>query len=193
MLNNENDKIVTAEANRRFFNGLRTAKKYVSLNQDGKMPHGSVTFREPERIADLITKFSFENLPESTIGKIYAYRAYEQVNRLSSGPCYDSDSFDECLKKAKERVDQAHAALENLRPAFLRFIKDEAEFAKFNEVLAANHQAWIRITERASSLGLKSGSEFYQWVKANPDEETPRAIEGEKYIYSVLKRIEEAI
>jgi len=65
LVNNEHDKVVSAEMNRIYYAALPGKKFYQSINLDGKSPHGAVTQTNPEALALAVDEIDFATHPQN--------------------------------------------------------------------------------------------------------------------------------
>ncbi|OQW54429.1 MAG: hypothetical protein A4S09_06000 [Proteobacteria bacterium SG_bin7] len=84
LFNNEQDKIVSPEANRKFYSGLKNAKEYISINKEGSLGHGTVTFSHAAFLVEAISKFVLIHKLESELAKIHGKKIYERIEEIIS-------------------------------------------------------------------------------------------------------------
>jgi alpha-beta hydrolase superfamily lysophospholipase len=100
MINNENDKIVSSEANRWFFKGLSGVKEYTSINTDGQIPHGVITgFPFPGFVAQRLFEFYYFNYPSTLMAKEFLKTVESDIESIDGN--YYSIIGPRCLQYAK--------------------------------------------------------------------------------------------
>jgi pimeloyl-ACP methyl ester carboxylesterase len=111
LVNNEKDRVVNAAANRAFFEGLADKKEYISINLDGKSPHGAVTIENAGMLALSIGKFLYQNQINSDTGfeEAFMHKLAENIRRHSESPCSLYDTLEDCGNdNAKRAISSAN-------------------------------------------------------------------------------------
>lgn len=104
MINNERDQVVSSKANHYFYEGLSSGKKYISINEDGKMPHGWITSVDPYLITDNLLEFTTKFLPENNLKFIYYYRSYKNVKNMTEYFCPSNFELKDCEEIQNDRT-----------------------------------------------------------------------------------------
>ncbi|MCM2281923.1 MAG: alpha/beta hydrolase [Bdellovibrionaceae bacterium] len=183
MINNENDRIVSTEANRNFFAGLTTGKQYISINKDGKMPHGRVTSAQPETLANQLIEFTYHHLRESTLGNIYLYRVGQRLRSHRYALCATWDSLQTCLENYRTRA----AAADRFTAELRTIIQNEAEFERVLSVIDFLDTFWLRQIHQGLQNGKKILNDVHEEVQKTRPDGIEKLREAEIFLEDVTK------